>query len=163
MLAPICRWHFHHLASWQGQTDRISEPPQWILQKHSVHNGKRRRPHSIPGHWHLQESGWFPRSQSLSEAHPHQSIATLEFTSPFRKQTISPGFPDYRAKALCDKDSLIQEVKFLTTIFNDNGYSPQQIQALKPATQTTKTNERPLDCIQTLHPDILWPTQQNTG
>jgi len=79
-------------------------------------------------------------------------------------KTISPGFPDYRAKALSDKDSLIQELKFLTTIFKDNGYNPEQIQALKPATQSTKTNKRPLlGCIHTLHPDILWQTQQNTG
>ena len=60
-------------------------------------------------------------------------MSTLEFTSPSRKQTISPDFPDYRAKAPCDQDSVIQDLKFLTTIFKDNGYSPQQIQALKPA------------------------------
>ena len=33
----------------------------------------------------------------------------------------------HRAKALCDEDSLAQETKFLTTVFKDNGYSPQQI------------------------------------
>jgi hypothetical protein len=35
---------------------------------------------------------------------------------------------------LSDQHFLIQELEFLTTIFKDNGYSPQQIQALKPAT-----------------------------
>jgi len=33
----------------------------------------------------------------------------------------------HRAKALCDHDSLTQELEFLTTVFKDNGYSPQQI------------------------------------
>jgi len=33
----------------------------------------------------------------------------------------------HRAKALYDKDSFAQELEFLTTIFKDNGYSPQQI------------------------------------
>jgi hypothetical protein len=33
----------------------------------------------------------------------------------------------HRAKALCDQGSLTQELEFLTTIFKDNGYSPQQI------------------------------------
>jgi hypothetical protein len=32
----------------------------------------------------------------------------------------------HRAKALCDQDSLPQELEFLTTIFKDNGYSHQQ-------------------------------------
>jgi hypothetical protein len=30
----------------------------------------------------------------------------------------------HRAKALCDEDSLTQELKFFTTVFKDNGYSP---------------------------------------
>jgi len=33
----------------------------------------------------------------------------------------------HRATALCDEDSLTQELEFLTTVFKDNGYSPQQI------------------------------------
>ena len=33
----------------------------------------------------------------------------------------------HRAKALCDQDSLTQELVFLTTVFKDDGYSPQQI------------------------------------
>jgi hypothetical protein len=50
----------------------------------------------------------------------------------------------HRAKALCDKDSLTQELEFLTTVFKDNGYSHQQIrQAMELATRTTKTNDKP--------------------
>lgn len=50
----------------------------------------------------------------------------------------------HRVKALCDQDSITQELELLTTVFKENGYSPQQIQAaLKPVTRTVKTNERP--------------------
>ena len=51
----------------------------------------------------------------------------------------------HRAKALCDQDSLIQELVFLTTVFKDNGYSSQQIRrAMKPTPQTTKTKDKPV-------------------
>jgi len=49
----------------------------------------------------------------------------------------------HRAKVLCDQDSLTKELEFLTTVFKNNGYSPQQIRSLKPATRTTKTNKNP--------------------
>jgi hypothetical protein len=85
----------------------------------------------------------FPGSQSLSGGHPYQSLSTLGFTSPSCKQSVLASMI-HRAKASCDQDSLTQELEFLTTIFKDTRYSPQQIrQALKPATQTTKTNEKP--------------------
>jgi hypothetical protein len=40
---------------------------------------------------------------------------------------------------ICDQDSLTQELEFLTTVFKDSGYSPQQIPILTayvPYTQT---------------------------
>jgi hypothetical protein len=40
----------------------------------------------------------------------------------------------HRAKALCDEDSLAQELEFLTTVFKDNGYSPQQMFILQAPT-----------------------------
>jgi non-ribosomal peptide synthetase component F len=49
----------------------------------------------------------------------------------------------HRAKALCDQDSLTQELEFLTTVFKDNGYSPQQIRAMELATRTAKTIDKP--------------------
>jgi hypothetical protein len=50
----------------------------------------------------------------------------------------------HKASALCDQDSLIQELIFLTTVFKDNRYSPQQIwQATELATWTAKTNDKP--------------------
>jgi hypothetical protein len=42
----------------------------------------------------------------------------------------------HRAEALCNQDSLTQELEFYTIIFKEHGYSPQQIQqALKSVTQ----------------------------
>ena len=80
---------------------------------------------------------------------------------PANKQSVLDSLI-HRAKVLCDQGSLTQELEFLTTDFKGNGYSPKQIQqVLKPVTWTAKTNERPLDCIHTLHPDNIWPTQQN--
>jgi hypothetical protein len=47
-----------------------------------------------------------------------------------------------RVKALCDQDTLPQELEFLTTVFKDNGYSHQQIRrAMKPVTRTAKTDD----------------------
>jgi hypothetical protein len=41
----------------------------------------------------------------------------------------------HRAEALCDQDSLTQELEFFTIIFKEHGYNPQQIrQAFKPVT-----------------------------
>jgi len=49
-----------------------------------------------------------------------------------------------RAKALCDQDSLAQELEFLTTVFKENGYSHQKIQqAMKLATRTAKSKDKP--------------------
>ena len=46
---------------------------------------------------------------------------------PANKQSVLTS-PIHRAKAVCDQDSLTQVLEFLTTVFKDNGYSPQQIQ-----------------------------------
>ena len=64
----------------------------------------------------------------------------------------------HRAKALCDQDSLTQELVFLTTGFKDNGCSPKQIrQAMKPTSQTTETNDKPVATV------ILSYTQTTYG
>ena len=60
---------------------------------------------------------------------------------PANKQSVLTSLI-HRAKALCDQDSFTQELEFLTTIFKDNGYSPQQIQAMKLATRTAKNNNK---------------------
>jgi hypothetical protein len=71
--------------------------------------------------------------------YPHQD----SHHHPANKQPVL-AFLIHRAKALCEQDSLTQELEFLTTVFKDNGYSPQQIQqAMELATRTTKTNDKP--------------------
>jgi len=45
---------------------------------------------------------------------------------PANKQSVLASLT-HRAKALCDQDSLTQELEFLTTVFKDNGYSPQHV------------------------------------
>jgi len=144
MLVQICRWHFRHLATWPRKTGRFSERPQWTPQQDTVYNGKRRRrPPLIPGHWHLQKNGRLPRAQSIPEIHPHQSLPTPDFASPSCYQSVLTSLI-HRAKALCDQDSLPQELEFLTTVFKDNGYSPQQIRwAMKPITRTARTDDKP--------------------
>jgi hypothetical protein len=62
---------------------------------------------------------------------------------PANKQTALASLI-HTAKTLCDVKSLTQELEFLTTVFKDNGYSPQQIRrAMEPATRTAKTNDKP--------------------
>ena len=58
---------------------------------------------------------------------------------PAKKQSVLASLI-HRAKAFCDQDSLTQELEFLTTVFKDNEYTPQQIQrAMEPAKRTAKT------------------------
>jgi hypothetical protein len=46
----------------------------------------------------------------------------------------------HRATAICDQDSLNQELEFLTTLLKNNGNSTQQIRrAMKPPTKADKT------------------------
>jgi hypothetical protein len=62
---------------------------------------------------------------------------------PANKQSVLASLI-HRAKSLCDENSLTQELEFLTTVFKDNGYSPQQIRrAMEQATRTAKTNDKP--------------------
>ena len=56
MLVSTSRWHFRCLAPWPRKGDRISEPPHWISQEYSVHNGKRRR-RPPPICWGLYDTG----------------------------------------------------------------------------------------------------------
>jgi hypothetical protein len=50
----------------------------------------------------------------------------------------------HRARALCDKESLHEELEFLKSTFRENGYSLKQIQhALNPVVRTPKLNNKP--------------------
>jgi hypothetical protein len=51
----------------------------------------------------------------------------------------------HRAKTLCDQDSLPKELDFLTSVFQMNGYNPQQIQrAMMPTIPITKEEDKPV-------------------
>jgi len=58
--------------------------------------------------------------------HTNLSLHQNSHHHPAKKQSVLASLI-HRAKALCDQDSLTQELEFLTTVFKDNGYSPQQI------------------------------------
>jgi len=91
-----------------------------------------RRAPSIFGYWHLQVTGQLNRSQSLSEAHPYQSLSTPGFTSPPCKQTISPGFPDPQSQSSLWSGFPTQELEFLTSIFQKMGTAPSRYEPLNP-------------------------------
>ena len=145
MLFHVCRWHFRHLGSWPRKTDRISEPPHWTTLQDTVYNGKEeeeghlsfldfdiyRKTDSLLGH----KVYWKPTHTNL---YLHQNL----HHHPANKQSVLTSLI-HRAKALCDQDSLTQELLFLITVFKENGYSPQHIWwAMEPATWTTKTNDK---------------------
>jgi len=63
--------------------------------------------------------------------------------NPANKQSVLASLI-HKAKAPCDQDSLNQELEFLTTVFKDNAYGPQQIwRSLEPATRMPNTNDKP--------------------
>ena len=50
----------------------------------------------------------------------------------------------HRAHALCDQESLSQELDYLTTIFKQNGYNDRQIErAMKPSRQIPVPEDKP--------------------
>jgi len=68
----------------------------------------------------------------------------------------------HRAKALCDPESLAPELILLTNVFEQNGYSQQQIQqAMKPGTRTKKTEEKEENPYPLLTYHIPKPPMEN--
>jgi len=58
----------------------------------------------------------------------------------------------HRAKTLCDQESLAPELTFLTNVIKPNVYSHQFIQrAIKPATGTNKTEDKPTSTAYLLY------------
>jgi hypothetical protein len=75
--------------------------------------------------------------------HTNRYLHQKSHHHPANKQSVLASLI-HRAKALCDEDSLTQEMEILTTVFKYNGYIPQQIRrAMEPATRTAKTNDKP--------------------
>jgi hypothetical protein len=70
----------------------------------------------------------------------------------------------YRDKALCDKESLHDDLELPKTIFRENGYSIKQIQwALNLAVKTSKLKEAHLSWSSFICSDDIWQAQQNAG
>ena len=116
-------------------------------------------PQFQPLQWRRNTSNWAkpmmtlytPRNESPASLEWHYiSVKQLHLYlhhnshhNPANKQSVLASLI-HRAKALCDEDSLTQELEFLTTIFKVKGYSHQQIRwAMEPATRTAKTNDKP--------------------
>jgi hypothetical protein len=75
LVAPHTR-HLRHLAAWSWQTQRLPTPPKEHPSIHSVHRGNRKlRPPPIPG------LGWLSRTQSVPQAHSHQSLPQRQVPS----------------------------------------------------------------------------------
>jgi hypothetical protein len=70
----------------------------------------------------------------------------------------------HRARALCDQDSLSQQLDFLTITFKQNGYNDNQIQrAMKPAPHTPKPDEKPTTTAYFPYITNTWTPQPNAG
>jgi len=83
------------------------------------------------------------RNVYQKSTHTHLYLHQNSHHHPANKQSVL-AFLIHRAKALCDQDSLPQELEFLTTVFKGNGYSHQQIwRAMEPVTRTAKTDDKP--------------------
>ena len=112
MLVLICRWHFRHPAPWQRKTDRISEPPQWIPHKYSVHNGKRK------GHLPLLDIDIYKKTESslghriyLVVTHTNLYLHWDSHHHPANEQSVLASMI-HRAKAHCDQVSLLKNRNF---------------------------------------------------
>jgi hypothetical protein len=61
---------------------------------------------------------------------------------PANKQSVLSSLI-HRARSLCDQESLAQELQFLATVFENNGYSPQHIRrAINQEKRATKPKEK---------------------
>lgn len=66
--------------------------------------------------------------------------------------------------ALCDRESVQDEFRFLKTTFRENGYSQKQIQcAVSPPVRTCKPQAMHLSHLPIVRPGDVHPHQQNAG
>jgi len=86
-------------SSWAGRYEEwLGFRNVGVFIQEKVYIGKRRRrPTSIPGHWHLQKRRRLPRSQSISETHPYQYTYTRIHITILL--TITPCFPDTQSQS----------------------------------------------------------------
>jgi hypothetical protein len=136
----------------------VSEPPQWISHEYLVHSGKRRRPPSVSGYWHLQETGQLPMAQSLLEAHSYQSLYTLGFTSPTCEQTNSPGFPDTQSHSSLWLGLPHSRTGISHDCLKGKWIQPSADTSPEPRNADCQDQRKThLNCIYTLCSNNIWP------
>jgi len=98
--------------------------------------------------------------RSVETLHTHQSLPEPWITSPsLHIQAVLSTFV-HRPRALCDKESLHDELEFLKTTFRENDCSIKQIRcALNPAVRTSKPTDKPtsvalLSNVQTIYDQL---------
>ena len=115
-----CQHNFHPFIS-----------QQWLLFQEILVSLKLPDKHSLP---HLpflnldiyrKTDGSLGHNVYRKPTHTNLYIHQSSHHHPANKQSVLTSLI-HRAKALCDKDSLKQELEFLTTVFKDNGYSPNR-------------------------------------
>jgi len=75
--------------------------------------------------------------------HTNRYLHPLSHHHPAHKHSVLSSRV-HRAHALCDHESLSQELDFLTTTFKQNGYNDHQIQrAMKPSRQILVPDNKP--------------------
>jgi hypothetical protein len=76
--------------------------------------------------------------------HTNLYITWLHIITPPTNRPFLQPWSTGSVRALCDKESLHEELQFLKTTFRENGYSMKQIQrALNPVVRTSKLNNKP--------------------
>jgi hypothetical protein len=78
----------------------------------------------------------------LKPTHTNLDLHQLSHHHPANKHSVLSSLI-HRTRALCDQDSLPQELDLLTTVFKNNGYNDHQIRAMKPARQTSEPDKKP--------------------
>jgi hypothetical protein len=126
MLVQICKRHFHHLAPWSRKTNRISGTPQWTPQQYTFTMEKEE------GHIPFLDIDIYRKTDNSlghrvnrKPTHTNLYLHHNSHHHPANKQSVLASLT--HSTALCDQDSLTQELEFLTTIFKNNEYSTQQI------------------------------------
>jgi len=83
--------------------------------------------------------------------HTNLSLHQKSYHHPANKHSVLSSLV-HRATALCDQESLAPELTILAQVFQQNGYSHQQIKrAMKPATRTIKTEDKPISTAYLPH------------
>ena len=90
-----------------------------------------------------KEDGSLGHKVYRKRTHTNLYLHRLSHHHPANKHSVLSSLI-HRAHALCDQDSLPQELDFLTTVFKQNGYNDHKIKrAMKPIRQTPEPENKP--------------------